>query len=504
MVSREYESVPGGKWWQMQETEESKRRNAEWDEERKFSRQFRAKGARRLAVLVAVVIGLLPAILMFALWRAPEEPDPVETVAEAPPAFVDDPDDLLSPDEELRLLDGADDLPHPSTVQQLRFIVFDDSLDNVNDSVENFMRDTYPDEIGDDTFADGVILVGAAMKTRHQFIFAGKDVASQLALRSGSHLDRSLAAMKDGLASGDIPRGLLDGARVAMDPEEVASRNDSSFLGYLTAIPTGFGLFAAALAVGFVPVKRIERRKQRIAEARLDRQKLIDAHSSLALRLSELDLRAHSLSSRFANGELRQEWEEVRDRFLAIDDAVAHLPVDTDSDALANWEQLHDAAATVKDVEQAEENINLLFRMEQGDVNVRAERLRALRADAVDAGKKAKDSHLKAGLQDIVNRLDAMAKDPANPAFMDAFMRLLADYRILMDVLQKQQFTARKGVKDPRAPHLWERDYAYPGVYTYATLSLWNNTTNSPSSSSGGTNSGFSSGFSGSGGSSSF
>ncbi|PZO99646.1 MAG: hypothetical protein DI609_07890 [Corynebacterium urealyticum] len=508
MASRQFELDTSGGRWRFRETEASRRRNAREAEDREYRKQFRAKAGWRIATLVALLVALIPALLIFTFWKVPSEDEArVTLVEQAPPAFVDDPADLLDPEQELLLLDAAEDLPHPSTVQQLRFIVFDDSLDNVNDSVENFMRDTYPDEIGPDYFADGTMIVGAAMKTRHQFIFAGEDVADQLALRGSSHLDKSLEAMEDGLKAGDIPRGLIDGAARAMDPDEVLQfkAHDMRLLRNLVWIPIGFGAFAATFAFASVPVRLFERRKQRVFEAREGRQLLIDAHSSLALRLQELDIRANSLSSRFVNGELRQQWAQVRDRFLAIDTAIASLPVDTDRDALRNYRAIDDAAQTIKDIQQAEDNINLLFRMDQGDVDVRRERLTELRQDALDAtekARKAKDVELVRGLDQTVRRIDALAADLAAPTFMDTFVRLLGDYRIIMGVLKDREFKARKGVEDLQAPRLWERDYRYPAYFGYSEITSWNSTTNSPSSS--GSNSGFSSGFSGSGGSSSF
>lgn len=509
MSSRQYTLDTSGPRWRFRETEASKLRNEREQEAREYRRQFRSPRARRILLAIAALLALLPALIIWSLWHVPtEEEARVATVSQAPATFVDDPADLLTPAQEQDLLRGAEALPHPSTVTRLRFIVFDDSLDNVNDSVENFMRDTYPAEIGPDHFADGTLLVGAAMETRHQFIFAGEDVADQLALRSGSHLDASLEAMTEGLRANDIPRGLLDGTRYATDPERVYDYKftDARLLRALVPLPVGGGVFAFALVIGGVPVRRVEKRKQRIAEARRDKDLLTREHTALALRLDEIDKRARSVDSRFVDGELRAQWQQVSDRFLELDHAVRDLPVALDSDALANATALADAAQTLEDAQRAEEHIDALYRMERGDVAVRQARLAELHDDATharDAAAKAGDEVLAEGLDRISNRFHALAANPEDASFMDTFVRVLGDYQTSMEVLQARHFAARKGVDDYEAPRLWEPDFRYPGYVSYHELSLWDATSNSPSTGSG-TNSGFSSGFSGSGGSSSF
>lgn len=509
MSSRQFTLDTSGPRWRLRETEASKLRNEREKEAREYRKQFRSPRARAILAAVAILLALLPALLIFTLWRVPSDEEArVDTVTQSPDTFVDDSADLLTPTQEQDLLDEADNLRHPSTVTRLRFIVFADSLDNVNDSVENFMRDTYPQEIGPDHFADGTLLVGAAMGTRHQFIFAGEDVADQLALRSGSHLDASLEAMAEGLRAGDIPRGLLDGARHATDPELVYDYKvgDVRFLRAFLPLPVGVGVFAAVLAIGAWPVRRVEKRKQRVVEARRNKDLLAREYTALALRLDEIDERARSVASRFVHGELRAQWAQVSERFLALDAAVRELPVGTDEDALANAAALEHAAQTLENAQRAEDHIDQLYRMDRGDVAVRKAHLAELREDAErarDAAAKAGDQELAEGTDAIIQRLDTLAANPQDPAFMDSFVRVLGDYRTSMEVLQAREFTARKGVDDYTAPRLWEPGFRYPGHVSYHELRRWDATSNSPNAGSG-TNSGFSSGFSGSGGSSSF
>ncbi|MDK6836870.1 hypothetical protein, partial [Klebsiella pneumoniae] len=78
--------------------------------------------------------------------------------------------------------------------------------------------------------------------------------------------------------------------------------------------------------------------------------------TGLSQRIDELDIRANSVSSAFANAELRKQWEEVRDRFLGMHDAM-QLEVGTDRQAWENHKKLAKFAETVQDTGNAEENI---------------------------------------------------------------------------------------------------------------------------------------------------
>ena len=51
----------------------------------------------------------------------------------------------------------------PAVVQQLHYIVFEENDDNINDTVENYLRDNRPDLIGDEYFTDGVLIVGVGL-----------------------------------------------------------------------------------------------------------------------------------------------------------------------------------------------------------------------------------------------------------------------------------------------------------------------------------------------------
>ena len=112
---------------------------------------------------------------------------------------IHNPQGVLSAEDEARMERDVERLEVPAVVEQLHYIVFEENDDNVNDTVENYLRDNRPDLIGDDYFTDGVLIVGVGLDPRQAFVFAGNDVAETLDLRDSSHLDKSLDAIKPGV-----------------------------------------------------------------------------------------------------------------------------------------------------------------------------------------------------------------------------------------------------------------------------------------------------------------
>ena len=161
----------------------------------------------------------------FAAYEVPE-PVVVTQQAEAAQVEISDPANLLTEEDEARLLRDVERLDRPDTVKRIHFIMLDDGREKVNDTVQNFLRDHYPDEIGNDKFADGVVIVGADMKARKNFIYAGEDVADQMMLRSGQRLEPALEAMKPGLQNDNLEAALFAGANTALNVEDVEHSND--------------------------------------------------------------------------------------------------------------------------------------------------------------------------------------------------------------------------------------------------------------------------------------
>ena len=432
---------------------------------------------------------------------------------------VHNPEGVLSADDEARLERDAERIDAPAVVEQLHYMVFEENDDNVNDTVEEYLRDNRPDLIGDDYFADGVLIVGVGLDPRQAFIFAGEDVAEALDLRDSSHLDDALDAIKPGVKDNNIPAGLFAGANAATDISTLAEDRYNDAVGDRIAAVVGSGIggggaiFATGLGVG--SYRRSKAKK--IAQARAEMSLVGKEYGELATRLDQIDIRAHSLTSPFANATMRSEWEEVRDRFFHIHDQVDSLgnltSKSSDEKYLEQADAIHQAAVTTREVSYAEDNIDKLYRLEHGDEVVRRTELHALRDDVVEAQVALDDakSGLYLELQNLRERADSLMNSTQSPDFLDQYVILLGDYRTALEQLRKQKFDdldesentalAAPGITSPD----YRVGYGYNNFVPFWALSTWHSTNSAAQSSGGsGANTGFSSGFSGAGGSSSF
>lgn len=449
-------------------------------------------------------------------YSLPDAPDPasvsVSVQQNAPAVEISDPADLLTPEDEARLLRDVERIDRPDTVQKLHFIMLAEGRDNVNDSVENFLRDNYPDEIGDDYFADGVMIIGADMTSRQNFIFAGQDVLDQLYLHHGQRLSGALEAMKPGLRDNNIEAGLFAGASAAMDVEAAQQYPIDSAAGDKAAAGIASGMVLGGLGLGGGAIAAHNRRKRReaIATAREHHAAIASEYTGLSQRLDELDIRANSVSSAFADLELRKQWAEVRDRFLSMHDAM-NLSVATDRQAWENHKELAEAAQTLEDTGHAEDNINRLFAVERGDAAERRSMLTEIRADVIQARRKVKSRELKRDLAALERRLDYLDQNPDYPNFLDEFVRVLGDYTALLDEVKRREFSDVKERTALERPSITQPGYVYNSYVPYIVLDSWHRDNvraeqqaQQSSSGSSSVNTSFSSGFSGGGGSSSF
>ncbi|SDS72370.1 DUF5129 domain-containing protein [Corynebacterium timonense] len=442
-------------------------------------------------------------------------PDQVAvTTAGAPQVVVDDPDDILTPDEEARLRSDVERLDAPDTVTTLYYLLLATTHDNVNDSVEEFFRANHPEAIGEDYFADGVLILGAGTDQRAVFAFGGEDVADQLRLRPGERLEEVNDAMKPGMRDNNIPAAMFAGARTATDAEAIAESavSDAESDRGTRAALSGVGAGAAVAGVGGGVVVANRRRRKAIAQGREDYDLVTREYAQLAQRLDAVDIRANSLTSEFANEELRKDWAEVQQRFLRMHDSVSgaggigDINMDDDKEVLANRDKLAEAARTVRHTTTAEKNINRLFEVENGNAAARRSDLTNLREDVMRAATEVKDKELKARLRDLEERINWLDQNPEAPDYMDRFVRVLGDYQLVLDLVRTRQFSDVKEHNELERPRVYQENYYYPSYVPYVVLADWHSSNvaaeQAPSSSA--TNSSFSSGFSGSGGSSGY
>ena len=467
---------------------------------------------------VAALVGLGGAAATYSAIDAPERDQYTVQAAGAPSATINDPQDALTPEDEQRLLRDTANINAADVVTDFHYMVFKTNHENILDDVEELLRSQYPELIDQSKGengrpADGVLIVGVGLDPRQAFIYGGDDVTETLMLDDDSYRESLLDAMKPVVNEGNIPSGLFRTANLAMDADGLSdrkfSRAENDRGGAI--VGAGMGGFGAATAVGAgVAAVRNSRRKA-IAKAREDYELVTHEYTRLAGRLDEVDVRANSLSSAFADETLRRQWAEVRDRFLSMNELVhgaqglSSINMDDDKDVYKYRKQLADAAESVDHVSNAEDNIDRLFGVEHGDPATRRADLSTIREDVLRARSEVKDAGLRQELDYLMQRIEALDANPSSPTYVDDFVRVLGDYRVILDQVKKKQFSDVKEREKLTAPAVYESGFWYGGYVPYVHMHAWHESNvqadqAAQSSSSSVSSSGFSAG----GGSSSF
>lgn len=459
-------------------------------------------------------------------YAAIDEPDPAQyaiaTTAEAPRLQLTNPDGLLTPADQAQLEQNLQRIDHPEVVRTIHILAFnnaENTRENINDTIEEYFRAHYPDEILDKHgFRDGTLVLAVDMAHRHHAIYAADDVADVLDLHSeSSRVSSVIDAMVPGLQSNNVPAALFAGASLAMDTAGLQQERYESAVDDRIGGGIGAGVGSGVLAgvVGGTGVALRNRRRRLIEQARADYSLVTKEYADLAGRLDGIDVRANSLTSAFADAELRRQWGDVRDRFLQLHDTVSgaggisSIPISDDAAAYRARKQLADAAETLTHTSHAEDNINRLFNIEQGDTTTRRTDLARLSRDITKARTSINDATLRQELVALEERVRQLDADPASPTFLDNYLHLLSDYRIILDAVKDKEFSDVKDRHKLTTPAIYDKDYWYPTYVPFVALQSWHSTNvaaanSAASSSSSGVNTTFSSGFTAAGGSGSF
>ena len=476
-----------------------------------------------MALASGLLLGGLGAGATLAAVGTPERSDYViQPAQQTVQTDIMDPHDVLTPEEEERMLRDASRIAAPDVVQGLHYVVFARNHENVNDTVEEYLRDRHPELIGKDKFADGQVFIGVGLDPRQAFVFAGEDVAAALDLRKDDrHLSRSVEAIKPGARDGNIPAGLFAGASTAIDAERAADARFES--AKASRVGGAVGLGVGGLALGSVAagtVGGVRRSKQKKAlKAREDWDYVSQTYTDVAQRLQSIDIRAHSLQSGLVDERMREDWEGLRDDFLAIDRSVGSfmsIPADApDEQFRSRAEKIAQARLMCERVETAEANLEKLYRVENADVDARRYELYELGKDLAQAGYVASDIDSGAArhAKELEDAAVALSNQPDHPQFMERYLEILDRSALLSEHLQGQLQKRNEADERPERTHIYDKDFfagsGYNGYVPFYVVSSWDSDAvaardSNSGSSGGGVNSSFSSGFSGSGGSSSF
>lgn len=161
---------------------------------------------------ISALVGLGGAAAAYTSVEIPERDQVAVQAVGAPSAVIDDPQDVLSPEDEQRLQRDTANINAPEVVKNFHYMVFETNHENILDDVEEVLRSQYPEMIDQSKgenghMADGVLIVGVGMDPRRAFIYSGDDVTDELMLNDDSYREELLDAMKPGVKDGNIPPG---------------------------------------------------------------------------------------------------------------------------------------------------------------------------------------------------------------------------------------------------------------------------------------------------------
>lgn len=478
----------------------------------------------RVLLLTLVTLGL---ILSFAA------PSFAQDTATAVEVSVVNPHAVLTREDETLLREETEKIVFPSEVERVVYMAFATNSTNLNDHVVDWARQKDPTMLSEDgnKFARGILIEVVGLNPRQAGVYCGDNVCQALDLFQGPHLDAAVEAMKPGFRRGNFVIGLVDGMQTAADPTiTVQAPNQGrapadtespiSLFGFMSAV---FAFIAGvwALVIGAIFGARVK-------AGRKAYQNLKNSMGEVALELDEVNVRANSLSSPLANAKMRSEWQEVLNNFLAIRDTANMVETwDREPTRMQLWRHagaLQKADERVTQMKTAQDNINDLFEMEQGNAEVRQQKLVELGWDLTEAISASSSELSRQDLTRVKEQVAALEAQISHPDFMTAYARVIGEYQNVLEGIATREYGERALAQAKQdAPTIYDSDWrvgmGYNNWIPYSVMHThYIHTTSSSSSSDswsssswgsssgsfGGGNSSFSGGFSGGGGSSSW
>lgn len=426
---------------------------------------------------------------------------------------VEDMAEEITPEDEDFLVSDTPKIDFPAEVKAVRYITFEDNSSNLNDDVEEYLRESHPEWIQSDSFAPGEVIIAVGFDPRAMGAYAGNDVAAATGLAEQDRIDGITDSMRPLLQDGRIALAMLEGATSVADTSVVAEPSKGMSKGAIAAIIGGIAVAISAVA-GLIGWAAVYERKKKVKKAREHFDYAQRHYGEVAQQLDGINVRAHSLTSPLANDELRTQWEDVNSRFLEVNDIFGRLEgltADSEDKQFAKAsEDIEQAHTAVTQMETAQENIDTLYNMEHGDETVRRRELTRLRSDMQEARQEINDKD--AVVDDVLRTLIQRTEDlsPQDPQFMDHYSRIIRDYAVALRGVEKSLEQVAQ-TTDRTPPAIYDNDWrvgtGYNSWVPFYMVSTWHQadvSAASAASSSGSANTTFSSGFSGAGGSSSW
>lgn len=481
-------------------------------------------GLSRVLLLTLVTLGL---ILSFAA------PSFAQATATAVEVSVVNPQGVLSSEDESLLRDETEKIVFPSEVERVVYMAFARNANNINDHVVDWARQNDPTMLSEDgnKFARGILIEVVGLDPRQAGMYCGDNVCQALDLFQGPHLDAAIEAMKPGFRRGNFAIGLIDGMQTAADTSitiqqpgrNAAPANSEPPISPFAFMSAVFAFIAGiwAMIIGAIFGSRVK-------AGRKAYNNLKNSMGEVALELDEVNVRANSLSSPLANAKMRSEWQEVLNNFLAIRDTANMVETwDREPSRMQLWRHataLQKADERVTQMKTAQDNINDLFEMEQGNAQVRQQKLVELGWDLTEAISASSSELSRQDLTNVKQQVAALEAQINHPDFMTGYARVIGEYQNVLEGIATREYGERALAQaNQDAPTIYDRNwrvgmgynnwipytimhthYISHSSYSSSSDDSWSSSWGSSSGSFGGGNSSFSGGFSGGGGSSSW
>ena len=135
---------------------------------------------------------------------------------------VEDMAEEITPEDEDFLVSDTPKIDFPAEVKAVRYITFEDNSSNLNDDVEEYLRESHPEWIQSDSFAPGEVIIAVGFDPRAMGAYAGNDVAAATGLAEQDRIDGITDSMRPLLQDGRIALAMLEGATSVADTSVVA------------------------------------------------------------------------------------------------------------------------------------------------------------------------------------------------------------------------------------------------------------------------------------------
>ncbi len=300
---------------------------------------------------------------------------------------------VLSESDHQQIQQQASELALKPEITHIDYITFAHNDESFNDTVLNHLKEQHPELLSPDQtqYADGHLIVAVGFSPRKVGVYCGDNVCATTGLRSTYRIQEVSDSMVNDLRAGNYVTAFISGTETAGDAAWKQSTNSgnsstaSSYNAWTSWFPVFFfGMFlfvATFIIVIFVIIIKSQQPKTPTPED------LIELLPQSLPSLGPTDQQLQTVNSQLATPELRTEWEELKQKFSQLTQSQELVALQmlgaqaSKKDLKKHAAFIQEALATKERVQIAQENIDILYRMERGDSATRQRQLDNLAMD---------------------------------------------------------------------------------------------------------------------------